>query len=55
MNIRLSAALAAVMVGGAMCAPVFAAVPIVGGAPMSPSKDIVDNAVNSKGHMLLPS
>ncbi len=33
--------------------PVFAADPIVGGAPMLPTKDIVDNAVNSKDHTTL--
>lgn len=31
----------------------FAADPIVGGAPMSPTKDIIDNAVNSKDHTTL--
>ncbi|GAC1337723.1 MAG: fasciclin domain-containing protein [Acetobacteraceae bacterium] len=53
MNIRLSAVLTAAMLGGGLCAPVFAAEPIVGGAPMYPSKDIVDNAVNSKDHTTL--
>jgi len=31
----------------------FAADPIVGGAPMFPTKDIIDNAVNSKDHTTL--
>ena len=31
----------------------FAADPIVGGAPMSPTKDIINNAVNSKDHTTL--
>ncbi len=33
--------------------PAFAADPMVGGAAMSPTKDIVDNAVNSKDHTTL--
>ncbi len=33
--------------------PVFAANPMVGGEPMLPTKDIVDNAVNSKDHTTL--
>ncbi|WP_293391884.1 fasciclin domain-containing protein [Nevskia sp.] len=33
--------------------PAFAANPMVGGAPMPPTKDIVDNAVNSKDHTTL--
>ena len=33
--------------------PAFAADPMVGGAAMSPSKDIIDNAVNSKDHTTL--
>lgn len=31
----------------------FSADPMVGGAPMSPTKDIIDNAVNSKDHTTL--
>ncbi|MDX7949845.1 fasciclin domain-containing protein [Lichenihabitans sp. Uapishka_5] len=34
-------------------APVYAAVKMVGGAPMYPSKTIVENAVNSKDHTTL--
>ncbi|MCX7062524.1 MAG: fasciclin domain-containing protein [Nevskia sp.] len=37
----------------ALSAPVIAADPIVGGAPMLPTKDIIDNAVNSKDHTTL--
>jgi len=37
----------------AMSMPVIAADPIVGGAPMLPTKDIIDNAVNSKDHTTL--
>ena len=33
--------------------PAFAADPMVGGAAMSPAKDIVDNAMNSKDHTTL--
>ncbi len=37
-----------------LSAPVFAAgEPMVGGAPMYPTKDIIDNAVNSKDHTTL--
>ena len=34
-------------------APVYAAVKMVGGAPMYPTKNIVENAVNSKDHTTL--
>lgn len=37
----------------ALALPAFAADPIVGGAPMLPTKDIIDNAVNSKDHTTL--
>ena len=37
----------------ALSTPVLAADPIVGGAPMLPTKDIIDNAVNSKDHTTL--
>jgi len=41
-------------VAGALAAgAASAADPIVGGAPMSPQKDIIDNAVNSKDHTTL--
>lgn len=36
-----------------IAAPVAFANPIVGGAPMLPTKDIIDNAVNSKDHTTL--
>jgi uncharacterized surface protein with fasciclin (FAS1) repeats len=36
-----------------VAAPVLAKNPMVGGAPMYPTKDIVDNAVNSKDHTTL--
>lgn len=50
MNARFSALLlSAALVG----APVMAQNPVVGGAPMYASKDIVDNAVNSKDHTTL--
>ena len=38
---------------GLAAAPVYAAVKMVGGAPMYPSKNIVENAVNSKDHTTL--
>jgi len=50
MNIRLSGALVAL--GLSLAVPAFAVV-TVGGAPMYPSKDIVDNAVNSADHTTL--
>jgi uncharacterized surface protein with fasciclin (FAS1) repeats len=52
MNMKLWAATAALalMIGGSAMA---AADPMVGGAAMYPSKDIVDNAVNSKDHTTL--
>jgi uncharacterized surface protein with fasciclin (FAS1) repeats len=37
----------------ALAAPALAADPMVGGSPMSPSKNIVQNAVNSKDHTTL--
>ncbi len=52
MNIRLRGALVALTLGLPLAAPAFAQV-TVGGAPMYPSKDIVDNAVNSKDHTTL--
>ncbi len=38
---------------GLAAAPVYAAVKMVGGAPMYPNKNIVENAVNSKDHTTL--
>ncbi len=38
---------------GLAAAPVYAAVKMVGGAPMYPTKNIVENAVNSKDHTTL--
>ena len=35
------------------CAPALAAEPMVGGAAMYPTKNIVQNAVNSKDHTTL--
>ena len=46
-SLLVAAALASVAVGGAY------ADPMVGGAPMSPSKNIIQNAVNSKDHTTL--
>ncbi|MBP0494343.1 fasciclin domain-containing protein [Roseomonas sp. SG15] len=42
------------MAGGAMAGPMAGSVE-VGGAPMLPSRDIVDNAVNSRDHTTLVS
>jgi uncharacterized surface protein with fasciclin (FAS1) repeats len=48
----LAAALTAAAIG--LAAPAFAkSVPMVGGAPMYPQKNIVENAVNSKDHTTL--
>lgn len=55
MHIRFNARLAALSLSAALSAaafPAFAQV-MVGGAPMLASKDIVDNAVNSKDHTTL--
>jgi uncharacterized surface protein with fasciclin (FAS1) repeats len=62
MNARISLAAAAVAVSVAFAAPVTAPyiapayaemTKIVGGAPMYPSKNIIENAVNSKDHTTL--
>lgn len=50
MNFRLTGAVA--VLGLALAFPVFAQ-PIVGGSPMYPTKNIVENAVNSKDHTTL--
>ena len=47
-RIALAAALAVSFAGAALAAPV-----MVGGAPMYPNKNIVENAVNSKDHTTL--
>lgn len=55
MRIRFNARLAAIGLSAALSVaafPAFAQV-MVGGAPMLASKDIVDNAVNSKNHATL--
>lgn len=50
-----AAAIAAIALGGATVTttPVFAKTMMVGGAPMYPNKNIVENAVNSKDHTTL--
>jgi uncharacterized surface protein with fasciclin (FAS1) repeats len=59
MNARISCCAAALAVGVALAAP-FVVAPaysamtvMVGGAPMYPSKNIIENAVNSKDHTTL--
>ncbi len=59
MNARMSCCAAAIAAGVALAAP-FVAAPaysamtvMVGGAPMYPSKNIIENAVNSKDHTTL--
>ncbi len=54
MNIRLSGALAALILGLSLTVPALAVTdPMVGGAAMYPTKNIVANAVNSKDHTTL--
>jgi uncharacterized surface protein with fasciclin (FAS1) repeats len=59
MNVRLSSCAAALAVGFALAAPfvvapTYAAMTVmVGGAPMYPNKNIIENAVNSKDHTTL--
>ncbi len=50
---RNSAFVAGIILTVGVAAPAFAAVKIVGGAPMYPTKNIVENAVNSKIHTTL--
>ena len=51
---RHSALVAGIVLSvGLAAAPVYAAVKMVGGAPMYPTKNIVENAVNSKVHTTL--
>jgi uncharacterized surface protein with fasciclin (FAS1) repeats len=59
MNARMSCCAAAIAAGVALAAP-FVAAPaysamtvMVGGAPMYPSRNIIENAVNSKDHTTL--
>ncbi|MBU0829220.1 MAG: fasciclin domain-containing protein [Gammaproteobacteria bacterium] len=55
MTIRLNARLATIALSAALTAASFPAMAqvMVGGAPMLASKDIIDNAVNSKDHTTL--
>ena len=56
MTIRFNARLASIGIAAALAAaaiPSLAADVMVGGAPMMASKDIIDNAVNSKDHTTL--
>ena len=55
MTIRLNARLATIALSAALTAAAFPAMAqvMVGGAPMLASKDIIDNAVNSKDHTTL--
>ena len=45
--------IAGIVLSLAVAGPVYAAVKMVGGAPMYPTKNIVENAVNSKVHTTL--
>ncbi len=47
------ALIAGIILSASVAAPVYAAVKRVGGAPMYPTKNIVENAVNSKVHTTL--
>ncbi|WP_347882273.1 fasciclin domain-containing protein [Jannaschia ovalis] len=53
MKTRIAAALAALAMLSAQAGSAQEALPIVGGAPMSPEKTIVGNAVNSADHEVL--
>ena len=55
MTLRFNARLATIALTAAMAAAVMPAMAqvMVGGAPMLASKDIIDNAVNSKDHTTL--
>ena len=55
MTLRFNARLATIALAAAMAAAAMpaAAQVMVGGAPMLASKDIIDNAVNSKDHTTL--
>jgi uncharacterized surface protein with fasciclin (FAS1) repeats len=53
-NFALAAAIGFTALGGAVISPAFAEMTVeVGGAPMYPSKNIIENAVNSKDHTTL--
>src|SRR5580698_4915455 len=52
MNLNKILGVAAALLVSLVAAPAFSQV-MVGGAPMYPNKDIVDNAVNSKDHTTL--
>jgi uncharacterized surface protein with fasciclin (FAS1) repeats len=52
-KIRASLAASVLAASFAVAAPVLAKTPVVGGAPMYPTKTIVENAVNSKDHTTL--
>ena len=53
-SIARAAAVATLMSAGAMAVPAFSADnPMVGGAPMLSTKNIIENAVNSKDHTTL--
>lgn len=53
MSVRNTLVAAAIAISCAVAAPAFAANPMVWGAPMLESKNIVQNAVNSKDHTTL--
>ena len=55
LNIARAGAMVGLLAGAASFAPAFAAEKTVevGGAPMYPSKNIIENAVNSKDHTTL--
>jgi uncharacterized surface protein with fasciclin (FAS1) repeats len=53
-NAAFAATLSFAALGGAVLCPAFAEMTVeVGGAPMYPSKNIIENAVNSKDHTTL--
>ncbi len=53
-NLTFAAAIGFAALGGAPISPAFAEMTVeVGGAPMYPSKNIIENAVNSKDHTTL--
>jgi uncharacterized surface protein with fasciclin (FAS1) repeats len=53
-NAVFAASMAFAALGGTMLSPAFAEMTVeVGGAPMYPSKNIIENAVNSKDHTTL--
>jgi uncharacterized surface protein with fasciclin (FAS1) repeats len=53
-NLAFAAAIGFTALGGAVISPAIAEMTVeVGGAPMYPSKNIIENAVNSKDHTML--